>query len=96
LKINILYYIIISYIFNILLRYILYLQIYNDSSIFYNGEIIPIWTADASLYGFYAKQLLSGVIYPFASEYIPAYLIYYLVKITGFSLENVLFFAPAF
>jgi hypothetical protein len=95
-KINILYYIIISYIFNILLRYILYLQIYNDSSIFYNGEIIPIWTPDASLYGFYAKQLLSGVIYPFTSEYIPAYLIYYLVKITGFSLENVLFFAPAF
>ncbi len=89
-------YILTTYVFNILLRYILYLQIYNDSSIFYNGEIIPIWTPDASLYGFYAKQLLSGVIYPFTSEHIPAYLIYYLVKITGFSLENVLFFAPAF
>jgi len=93
---TILYYILTAYVFNILLRYILYFQIAENSDYLYNGQIIPIWTPDASLYGYYAKNLLNGITYPFNSEYIPAYLIFYLVKITGFSLEKVLFFTPAF
>ena len=89
-------YIALAYIFNILIRYILYLQIPDGGSFFYNGEIIPIWTPDASLYGFYAKELFNGIDYPLTSEYIPAYLVYYISKYTGFSLESVIFFAPAF
>jgi len=45
---------------------------------------------------FTPNQLLKWVlIYPLPSEYI-RHINLYLVKITGFSLENVLFLAPAF
>jgi len=91
-----LFYILLSYLFSILIRLILYYQISDNSSYFYNSEVIPLWTPDSGLYGFYANQLLHGVSYPFISEYIPGYLIYWIVNLTGFHLNSVLFFSPIF
>ncbi len=89
-------YIFIAYLFTIFIKLFLYYQIYNNSSYFYNNNVIPLWTPDSGLYGFYANQLLSGISYPFISEYMPGYLIYWIVNLTGFSINGVIFFAPIF
>ncbi len=89
-------YILLAYTFSIAVRLILYYQIHNSSDFFYNSHIIPLWTPDSGLYGYYAEQLLNGVKYPFISEYAPAYLIYGVVKLTGIDLNSAIFFLPAF
>ncbi len=89
-------YILLAYLFSLAARLLLYYQISDNSDLVYAGNIIPIWTPDAGLYGYYAKQLLSGVSYPFISEYMPGYLLYGIVNLTGLDLDTVLFFAPAF
>lgn len=89
-------YMLITYLFSVSVRLFLYYQISDNSNYFYNGNVIPLWTADAGLYGYYANQLLNGVSYPFISEYMPGYLLYAIVSITGWSIDTVLFFAPAF
>jgi len=89
-------YIFIAFFFSLFIRLLFFFQIYDNSSFFYNGHIIAIWNPDSALYGFYAKELLDGVVYPLTSEYIPGYLIYWIVKFTGLDIANVIFFAPAF
>ena len=61
-----------------------------------NGEYIPLWTNDAGLYGYYAKQILQGMNYPYVAEYMPGHLLAFLTKITPFSLNQLLFYAPVF
>ena len=90
------FYILSAYLLSIAVRLFLYYQISDNHNYLYNGNIIPLWTADAGLYGYYANQILSGVSYPFISEYIPGYLLSWIVNITGVNLDRVLFFAPAF
>jgi len=89
-------YIFMAFIVGLLARLILYYQASDNSDYFYNGEIIPLWNPDAGLYGFYASQLLDGIHYPFVAEYVPGYLLYGLVSLTGMSLDTALFFAPMF
>ena len=89
-------YMFITYFFSVGVRLFLFYQISDNSNYFYNGNVIPLWTPDTGLYGYYANQLLSGVSYPFISEYMPGYLLYGIVSITGLNLDTVLFFAPAF
>ena len=89
-------YMFIAYFFSVGVRLFLYYQISDNNEYFYNGNVIPLWTPDAGLYGYYANQLLSGVSYPFISEYMPGYLLYGIVSITGLNIDTVLFFAPAF
>ena len=89
--------VIVAYIFAVITRLMVYYAVSSDSSLFFHGEIIPLWTPDAGLYGFYAKNILSGVAsYPLVSEYIPAYLLVYIVKLTGISIDSAIYFAPAF
>jgi len=90
------FYILSTYILSIAVRLFLYYQASDNSNYFYNGNIIPLWTADAGLYGYYANQILSGISYPFVAEYMPGYLLSWIVNTTGVSLDRVLFFAPAF
>lgn len=89
-------YILFAYLFSIAIRLFLYFQVSDIENYFYNDHIIPLWTTDSGLYGYYAKQLLGGVSYPLVSEYIPGYLLYWLVSITGLDIDTVLFFSPAF
>ena len=90
------FYILSAYVLSIAVRLFLYYQASDNANYFYNGNIIPLWTADAGLYGYYANQILSGVSYPFVAEYMPGYLLSWIVNLTGISLNNALFFAPAF
>ena len=89
-------YMLLTYLFSVTVRLFLYYQASDNSNYFYNDNIIPLWTADAGLYGYYANQILSGVSYPFVAEYMPGYLLSWMVNLTGVSLDRVLFFAPAF
>lgn len=93
---NLIIYILIAFSFSMLVRLILYYQIADNTDYFYNGNVIPLWNADGGLYGFYAKQLLSGVEYPFIAEYMPGYLLYGIVSITGITLDSALFLTPMF
>ena len=61
-----------------------------------SGEYIPLWTNDAGLYGYYAKQILQGTHYPYIAEYMPGHLLAFLAKITPFSLNQLLFYTPVF
>jgi hypothetical protein len=90
------FYILSAYLLSIAVRLFLYYQISDNNNYFYDDKIIPLWTADAGLYGYYANQILSGVSYPFVSEYMPGYLLSWIVNLTGVSLDSVLFFSPAF
>ncbi len=93
---NLIIYIFFAYIFSLIVRLFLFYQISDNSNFFHNGHIIPLWTPDTGLYGYYTKQLLNGVSYPFISEYTPAYLLYGVIKLTGIDVNSALFFAPAF
>ena len=93
---TIILYILFAFFFSLTVRLFFYYQISDNSGYFYNNNIIAIWNADSGLYGFYAKQLLDGVVYPLTSEYMAGYLIYWIVTITGFDIANVIFFTPAF
>jgi len=90
------FYILSAYLLSIAVRLFLYYQASDNANYFYNGNIIPLWTADAGLYGYYANQILSGVSYPFVAEYMPGHLLSWVVHLTGINLDRVLFFAPAF
>lgn len=93
---NLTLYILMAFLFSMLVRLILYYQASDNSDYFYNDTIIPLWNADGGLYGFYAKHLLSGAEYPFVAEYMPGYLLYGIVTLTGVSLDTALFFTPMF
>lgn len=85
----------IVYLFSISLRLILAWQTADSSLHILDGEYLSILTHDASHYGYYAKLLLSGL--PHNSDvHSIEYLIYYLVKFTPLSLDEVMYFAPAF
>ena len=88
-------YMALAFLFSFAVRSLLFVQASSVDTFWLNGDILPIWSADAGLYGFYAKQILAGHAYPFVSEYIPGYLIAVVVSATGCSLDAVMFWLPA-
>lgn len=93
---RVMFYIILAYLFSVAVRLFLYYEVSGIENYFYGDHIIPLWTTDSGLYGYYAKQLLSGAFYPFVSEYVPGYVLYWFVNITGLDIDTVVFFSPAF
>jgi undecaprenyl-diphosphooligosaccharide--protein glycosyltransferase len=92
---KILIYIAVAYLFGMAMRFILWYQVAGVEAFWLDGKPLPIYSPDAGLYGFYAKQILSGVSYPFVSEYMPGYLIASIVSL-GFDIDWVMFLLPAF
>lgn len=84
----------VAIVASILLQSLFLWIIKDNPNNFFNGNFVPLWTHDAGLYGFYAKELLSGVNLPFETEYMAGWLLYALTKMLPFSIDNVLFFAP--
>jgi dolichyl-diphosphooligosaccharide--protein glycosyltransferase/undecaprenyl-diphosphooligosaccharide--protein glycosyltransferase len=76
-----------TYFISVVSRFILYFQA---------SDIAPIWTPDAGLYGFYAKQLITGISLPFDNHYIAGYFIYFIHNITTIDIDNLMFYLPAF
>ncbi len=89
-------YITIAYLFSVALRFLLYFLAKSNPEFLYHSHIIPLWTADAGLYGHYAKELLLGHSVPMNNETMAGYLIYWIVKITHLNIDTVMFVLPAF
>lgn len=92
---KVLIYLFTAYLFAVATRAALYLQTADISAFWLNGQPLPIWSPDAGLYGYYAKQILNGHTYPFVSEYMPGYVIAGVVKLSGFTIDAVMFWLPA-
>jgi asparagine N-glycosylation enzyme membrane subunit Stt3 len=92
----ILVYMSIAYIFGVLIRLILWYQVIPVESFWLDGNPLPIYSPDAGLYGYYAKQLLSGANYPMDAEHMPGYFIYWVVGIFSVNIDWVMFLAPIF
>ncbi len=93
---TLLLYIFTAYFFSVAIRSLLWYQSSSIDAFWLNGEPLPIWSPDAGLYGYYAKQILSGHGYPFVSEYAPGYLIAWIVKLSGISIDWIMFTLPIF
>ncbi len=89
-------YISIAYSFGVLIRLILWNQVIPIEAFWLNSNPLPIYSPDAGLYGYYAKQLLNGVTYPMNAEHMPGYLIYWIVGIFSVNIDWVMFLLPAF
>jgi len=84
-----------AYFISVFVRLSLYFEAKNHQEFFYNDKIIPIWTADAGLYGSYAKQILNGAPLPFESEYILGHFIAFICTVFPLDIDLVMFFLPA-
>ncbi len=89
-------YMLIAYLFGMLVRFVLWYQVVPFEAFWLEGHPLPIYSPDAGLYGYYAKQLLLGVSYPFSAEYMPGRLIAFFVGTFGFDVDWVVFLLPAF
>lgn len=86
----------IAYIFSVFSRFSLYYKAKENPDFSIENKIVPIWTADAGLYGGYAKEILSGANLPFNSEYAAGHLIAFVASASSLDLDAVMFFIPAF
>ena len=95
-KAEILLYVIVAYSFGILFRlYLAYDVTQHHPEYFFHGNIIPIWTSDAGLYGYYAKQLILGKTLPYDDVHMLGYILYWIHQLTGLNIDKVVFYAPA-
>ncbi len=95
-KKELIFYLSIAYIFGVFVRLLVFNNIIGVDAYWFEGRPIPIWSDDAGLYGYYAKEILKGVDYAFSGDYILAYIIAYVVKITHLHIDWVMFVLPAF
>ena len=93
---RVLTYIAIAYLFSLLFRYFLFFLARSNPEFIYADHIISLWTADAGLYGHYAKELLAGKQIGFGNDAFLGHLIYWVVKYTGLHIDTVMFTIPAF
>ncbi len=89
-------YILFTYVVVVSIRLIMVTVVCDGTNICEGDYISPLWSYDGGLYGYYAKELLNNNLLPMTSEYIPGYLLYYLTTITNYSLNEVIFYSPAF
>ena len=84
----------VAYFLVLLFRFSLAFLAKEHPEFLYDGKIISLWTADAGLYGYYAKELLHGAHYPFDPEHALGFLLFFFAKF--FDLDTVIFYLPAF
>lgn len=85
----------LSFFISVMLRLILAFVTQENPIYTLNGEFISILSPDPALYGYYAQLLLDGI--PYNSDVsMIEYIIYFIVLLTPFSLNQVLYFGPAF
>lgn len=89
-------YVLLAYAFGVGVRFLLAIEAYKHPEFLINNDVIPLWTADAGLYGYYAKTILAGIPLPLDSEHMLGHLIALCVKTTGSNIDRVMFYAPAF
>jgi len=83
------------YLVSVSIRLLQAWQTYDSDLHTLDGQFLSILTHDAALYGHYASLLLAGI--PRTTDvYLIEYLIFYLVKLTPFTLDQIIYFTPAF
>ncbi len=87
--------IVAAYLFAVLSRLTLLFDAMKHPEYFFNGKIIPIWTADAGYVGAHAKRLLAGEYVPSDNEHMAGHLIAWMSNLSGLPVDTVLFYAPA-
>jgi hypothetical protein len=55
------FYLSIAYIFGVFVRLLVFNNIIGVDEYWFEGRPIPIWSDDAGLYGYYAKEIIKGV-----------------------------------
>ncbi|MEA1916762.1 MAG: STT3 domain-containing protein, partial [Campylobacterota bacterium] len=93
-KKELLLYLFFAYAVVLAIRLLMLQQIYQTPFMANEVFISPLWAYDSGLYGYYAKELLAGHHYPYISEYIPGYLLYFAVKHLHVTLDNAILFSP--
>lgn len=91
---NLYLYIFMAYLFGVFIRLILLYQVKDIPSFWIDGNPLPIWEADSGLHGFYAKQILNGISYPFIPEYIPGYFIAFVTNQLDANINFVMVLLP--
>lgn len=86
----------IAYGVGVLVRLWLWRQNIPVASFWLEGRPLGIYSPDAGLYGFYAKQLLLGTHYPMDAEHMAGYLIYWIVSIFNLNIDWAMYLLPAF
>ena len=92
---RVIFYILAAYILALFFRLELYYLALQNPDFIFEGRVISIWTADAGLYGSYAKKLLSGHHLALNSDTFLGYLLYWISKYLHLNLDTVIFFIPA-
>jgi len=95
-KKELIFYLSIAYIFGVFVRLLVFNNIIGVDEYWFEGRPIPIWSDDAGLYGYYAKEILKGVEFAFSGDYILAYIIAYTSIITTIHIDWIMFVLPAF
>lgn len=95
-KQELLIYMALVYTFGVLVRLMVLQNVWGVESLWYEGRILPIWSDDAGLYGYYAKQILGGMSFPLEGDYLLSYLIASIVQVTGVHIDWVMLLLPAF
>ena len=85
----------LSFFISIFIRLILAWQTSDSPIHIFDGGFISILSPDPALYGYYAQLLLDGLPHKTDVSMIE-YVIYYIVKFTPFTLNQVMYFGPAF
>lgn len=84
----------LAFVFALGARALLYFQAAGIDAYSYEGHILPVWSADAGLYGYYAKQLLAGHSLPYSAQYMPGHLIASIVSVSSLCIDSVMFWLP--
>ena len=93
---NIYLYILFTYIVSVLFRMPLFYEVLHIDFL-WNGVIpVPIYTPDAGLHGFYAKEILAGIDLPYTSEYMLGHVIAGSVSLFRLPIDQVMLFLPIF
>lgn len=89
-------YILFAYILSVMFRVPLLYEVIQTDFLWAGSLPVPLFTPDAGLHGFYAKNILSGVAYPLVSEYMVGYIIALFVTIFHVPIDWVMLLLPVF
>ncbi|MBN2896228.1 MAG: glycosyltransferase family 39 protein [Campylobacterales bacterium] len=86
----------IAYSVGVFVRLWLWQQNIPIEAFWLEGRPLSVYSPDAGLYGYYAKELLQGVRYPMDAEHMAGYLIYWIVSIFNLNIDWAMYLLPAF
>ena len=84
----------VIYLFGVLVRLIMLYQAGQIGPLWSGENPISVWAPDAGRYGYYAKQILTGIELPFRDDYLLGYLVAYFAKNLHISIDWAMLLFP--